>query len=59
MNRYGMYLKNGKDLIHLTQQENTEQAIKFFTDIKKLCGYKTITRRKVNRNIFSSRNKRQ
>jgi len=36
MNRYGMYLKNGKDLIHLTQQENTEQAIKFFTDIKKL-----------------------
>ena len=36
MNRYGMYLKNGKDLIHLTQQENTEQAIKFFADIKKL-----------------------
>ena len=36
MNRYGMYLKSGKDLIHLTQQENTEQAIKFFADIKKL-----------------------
>tara|TARA_A100001515_G_scaffold36362_1_gene28507 strand:- start:16 stop:231 length:216 start_codon:yes stop_codon:yes gene_type:complete len=36
MNRYGMYLKNGKDLIHLTQRENTEQAIKFFADIKKL-----------------------
>ena len=36
MNRYGMYLKSGKDLINLTQQENTEQAIKFFADIKKL-----------------------
>ena len=36
MNRYGMYLKNGRDLIHLTQQENTEQAIKFFAEIKKL-----------------------
>ena len=36
MNRYGMYLKSGKDLIHLTQQENTEQAIKLFADIKKL-----------------------
>jgi len=36
MNRYGMYLKNGKDLIHLTQQENTEQAIKFFADIKRI-----------------------
>ena len=36
MIRYGMFLKSGKDLIHLTQQENTEQAIKFFADIKKL-----------------------
>ena len=36
MNRYGMYLKSGKDLIHLTQQENTEQAIKFFADIKRI-----------------------
>ena len=32
MIRYGMFLKSGKDLIHLTQQENTEQAIKDETE---------------------------
>ena len=36
MNRYGMYLKNGRDLIHLTQQQTKKQAIEFFADIKKL-----------------------
>ena len=36
INRYGMYLKNGKDLIHLTQQQTKEQAIKFFSEVKKL-----------------------
>ncbi len=36
INRYGMYLKNGRDLIHLTQQQTKEQAIKFFSEIKKL-----------------------
>ena len=36
MNRYGMYLKNGRDLIHLTQQQTKEQAIKFFSEVKKL-----------------------
>ena len=36
MKQFGMSIKNGKDLIHLTQRENTEQAIKFFADIKKL-----------------------
>ena len=36
INKYGMYLKNGRDLIHLTQQENIEQAIKFFADVKKM-----------------------
>ena len=33
INRYGMYLKNGRDLIHLTQQQTKEQAIKFFSFI--------------------------
>ena len=36
INRYGMYLKNGNDLIHLTQQQTKEQAIKFFSEVKKL-----------------------
>ncbi len=36
INRYGMYLKNGRDLIHLTQKQTKEQAIKFFSEIKKL-----------------------
>ena len=36
INRYGMYLKNGRDLIHLTQQQTKEQAIKFFSEVKKL-----------------------
>tara|TARA_R100000030_G_C3198120_1_gene110141 strand:- start:477 stop:644 length:168 start_codon:yes stop_codon:yes gene_type:complete len=36
MNRYGMYLKNGRDLVHLTQQQTKEQAIKFFSEVKKL-----------------------
>ena len=36
LKRYGMYLKNGKDLIHLTQQETKEQAAAFFADIKKI-----------------------
>jgi hypothetical protein len=36
MTNYGMFLKNGKDLIHLTQQETLKQAIKYFADIKKM-----------------------
>ena len=36
MNRYGMYLKNGKDLIHLTQQETTEKAKQYFAEVKKI-----------------------
>ena len=36
LKRYGMYLKNEKDLIHLTQQETKEQAAAFFADIKKI-----------------------
>ena len=36
INRYGMYLKNGRDLIHLTQQQTKKQAIEFFADVKKM-----------------------
>ena len=36
MNRYGMYLKNGKDLIHLTQQQDKEKAKQYFAEIKKI-----------------------
>ena len=36
MNRYGMYLKNGKDLIHLTQQQDKEKAKRYFAEIKKM-----------------------
>ena len=36
MNRYGMYLKNGYDLIHLTQQETIKQAKQFFAGVKKM-----------------------
>ena len=36
MNKYGMYLQNGDDLIHLTHQENIERAIEFFANIKKM-----------------------
>ena len=34
MNRYGMYLTTGKDLIHLTQQETIEKAIQYFAKVK-------------------------
>ena len=36
MNRYGMFLKNGIDLIHLTHQETQEEAIKYFAAIKQM-----------------------
>ena len=36
LNRYGMYLKNGIDLIHLTQQETTEKAKQYFAEVKKM-----------------------
>ena len=36
MIRYGMYLKNGKDLIHLTQQQDKEKAKQYFADVKKM-----------------------
>ena len=36
MNRYGMYLKNGKDLIHLTQQETSNKAKQYFAKVKQM-----------------------
>ena len=36
MNRYGMYLKNGIDLIHLTQQDTLKQAKQYFAKVKKI-----------------------
>ena len=36
MIRYGMYLKNGRDLIHLTQQETIELAKQYFAEVKKM-----------------------
>ena len=34
--RYGMYLKNGIDLIHLTQQETIKKAKQYFAEVKKM-----------------------
>ena len=36
MNRYGMYLKNGIDLIHLTQQETIKKAKQYIAEVKKM-----------------------
>ena len=36
MTRYGMFLKNGKDLIHITHAETIKQATEYFADIKKM-----------------------
>ena len=36
MNSYGMYLKNGKDLIHFTQQETSNKAKQYFAKVKQM-----------------------
>jgi len=36
MTKYGMFLKNGKDLIHSTQQETLKEAIDYFAGIKQM-----------------------
>ena len=36
LNRYGMYLKNGEDLIHLTQEETIDKAKQYFAKVKKM-----------------------
>tara|TARA_R110000823_G_scaffold140964_1_gene270880 strand:- start:5 stop:181 length:177 start_codon:yes stop_codon:yes gene_type:complete len=36
MTKYGMFLKNGKDIIHSTQQETLAEAKQYFADIKQM-----------------------
>jgi len=36
MKKYGMFLKNGKDLITSTKQETLKQAINHFASLKQL-----------------------
>tara|TARA_B100000768_G_C11033818_1_gene271245 strand:+ start:381 stop:539 length:159 start_codon:yes stop_codon:yes gene_type:complete len=36
MTKYGMFLKNGKDLIHSTHQETLEIATKYFAGVKQM-----------------------
>ena len=36
MIKYGMFLKNGKDLIHLTHQETLKEATQYFADVKQM-----------------------
>ena len=36
MNRYGMYLKNERDLIHLTQQQTLNKAKQYFAKVKQM-----------------------
>ena len=36
MAEYVMALKNGKDIIHKTQQSTREQAVKYFSKIKQM-----------------------
>jgi len=36
MIKYGMYLKNEIDLIHLTQQETIKKAKQYFAEVKKM-----------------------
>ena len=36
MIKYGMCLKSGLDIIHLTYQQNKEQAKQYFAKVKKM-----------------------
>ena len=36
MRKYGMFLKNGKDIIHLTHQKTLESAVEYFSKLKQL-----------------------
>ena len=36
LNRYGMYLTNGEDLIHLTQEETIDKAKQYFAKVKQM-----------------------
>tara|TARA_Y100000389_G_C17059379_1_gene316610 strand:+ start:35 stop:193 length:159 start_codon:yes stop_codon:yes gene_type:complete len=36
MKKYGMFLKNKKDLIHITHQNTLKEAKQYFADIKQI-----------------------
>jgi len=36
MKKYGMFLKNGKDLIHITHQGDIHQAKQYFAGVKQM-----------------------
>ena len=36
MNKYGMYIKNGVDLIHLTYQQTIDKAKQYFAKVKQM-----------------------
>ena len=36
MKKYGMFFKNGKDIIHITHQKTTKQALNYFIKLKQL-----------------------
>jgi len=36
MKKYGMFFKNGKDIIHVTRQKTTKQALNYFIKLKQL-----------------------
>ena len=36
MKKYGMFLRKGKDIVHITQQKSIKEAIKYFAEVKKM-----------------------
>ena len=36
MKKYGMFIKNGKDLIHITHKDTLKEAKQYFASIKKM-----------------------
>ena len=57
MNRYGMYLTNGRDLIHSTQQLDKEKAKRYFAEVKKMPIEEfnkifTVKKNKINENML-------
>ena len=36
MKKYGMFIQNGKDLIHITHQNTLKEAKQYFADIKQI-----------------------
>jgi len=36
MKKYGMFIQNGKDLIHITSQNTLKEAKQYFADVKQM-----------------------